>query len=43
MQPAATEKITISTFQVMPIFALFFRSLSERTDIKRTMMCGIPK
>ena len=40
---AATEKITISTFQVIPILALFLRSLSLRRDMKRTMMWGMPK
>ena len=41
--PARTEKTRIRTVQVMPIFALFFRSLSERTDMKRMMMWGMPK
>ena len=41
--PAMTEKTRMSTVQVMPMRALFFRSLSERTDMKRMMMCGMPK
>ena len=41
--PMTAEKITMITVQVMPIFADFFRSFWDFSDIKRMMMCGIPK
>ena len=41
--PAATENMTISMVQVMPILALFLSSFSLRSDMKRMMMCGMPK
>ena len=43
MQPAATEKIRISVVQVIPIFAERFRDFWLSTDMKRMMMCGMPK
>ena len=43
IHPAATENRMIRTFQEIPIFALFFRSLSLRTDMNRMIICGIPK
>ena len=38
-----TEKRRIKNVQPMPTFAAFFISLPERTDIKRMMICGMPK
>ena len=41
--PTSTEKIRISVVQVMPIFAERFRDFWLSTDMKRMMMCGMPK
>ena len=41
--PEATAKPRISSVQVTPMAALFLISLSDRTDMKRMMICGIPK
>ena len=38
-----TAKPRISTVQEMPMVALFLMSLSDRTDMKRMMMWGMPK
>ena len=43
MIPTSAAKIRISVVQMMPMRADFFISFWERTDMKRMMMCGMPK
>ena len=43
MTPTSTAKIRISVVQVIPIFAERFRDFWLSTDMKRMMICGMPK
>ena len=43
MMPMRAAKKTMRTVQKMATTADFFISFWERSDMKRTMMCGMPK
>ena len=43
MMPISAAKVTIRTVQEIPIFADFFRLVCDSRDMKRMMMCGMPK
>jgi hypothetical protein len=43
MTPTRTEKMRIRVVQVIPIFAERRRDFWLSTDMKRIMICGMPK
>ena len=43
MMPTRAAKMTISSVQEMPIFADFLRDFWLSSDMKRMMICGMPK